>query len=175
MLTFLPRFVRKPNTNTVWGQQINLANGSRVSNCEYCIYRDDWETTMERYDCVYKHGCSFYMAPFVAMTNLHNADITSKFYPPESNTFMYRPTWTTRQITLKGWPLYLNLIMCNDITAHCNANCWYHDARLQDKLTVPRCAHSHKCSRAGSFWDLFVPAYSDIRQQFYDELNSMQP
>lgn len=175
MLTFLPRFVRKPNTFIVWGQQINLARGGVVANCEYCIYRDEWETNYERYDCAVKHGCNYYYAPFVQMTELHSAEIISKFYPEGSNSFMYRTSFTTRQVTVKGWPLYVGLVMCNDVNAHCNANCFYHNARLQDHLTVPKCAHSHKCSRAGSFWDLFVPAFADLRQQFFEELNMMQP
>ena len=175
MLTFLPRLVRLPNTTTIWGQQINLANGGPVSNCEYCIYRDDWTTDQERYVCAFKRGCSFYYKPFVTMINLHNADIISKFYPEGSNKFLYRDTWVTRQVTLKGWPLFVNLVTCADPNAQCNAYCWYHDARLQDHLTVPKCAHSHKCSRAGSFWDLFVPAFADLRQQFFEELNMMQP
>lgn len=175
MLTFLPRLIKLTGEYNYIGQQIDLANNADYANCEYCIYRNTWHDANNRDKCRLKHQCANYEQPFVKMQALHFWDSLVRFYPPGSNEPMYHQSRSTRTVTIKGWTVYLILVACVDPSAQCNANCWYHDARLQDKLPVSKCAHSHKCSRAGSFWDLLVPLDSTLRAQMFNELALMNP
>lgn len=175
MLTFLPRLVRRTDSNYTWGQQVNLSNGGGQYNCEVCIWRDQWNNATERRACELKHGCDSYNMPIIEMMHEHTDEINNTYFPEGSAILLYHPSLVTRQVTVKGWTLYLNLITSNDEDAQCNASCWYHDARLADKLPVSKCAHSHKCSRAGTFWDLFVPSLRFLRLQFYSEWDYMNP
>ena len=175
MLKFLSRLVARRSAAHDYSQQISVGYRANLHNCDYCLYKNKWTEDFTAEECATKYGCDWYKQPYINVTPLHNEEIESTYKPNNEGVLLYNKTRVTRAIRVKGWPLYLQLIGCDDSDAQCNARCWYHQERLNNKVTVSTCAHSHGCSRSGSFFDLLVPSNLDLRQQFFDELNSMNP
>ena len=175
MLKFLPRIQAIDDNGIFYAQQVFV--GTRPENiaCDYCRYRYTWTDATTRQQCSLKHKCNYYKSPWINLDVLHENEIENTFTPAPNSRKMYHLTRITRQVKLKGWPLYLQYVGCDDPQPQCNAMCFFHNQRLADKKTVAQCAHTHGCSRSGSFFDLLVPTNADIYDQFFHELNSMNP
>ena len=175
MLKFLPRLVRYGISNPQYMQQVSVGYRADNHNCDYCYYKRTWGEDYTKWTCAAQHVCSQFKNPYILMQALHHDEIISRYKPDGSGGLLYTYTRITRQVNIKGWPLYLILVGCDDTTPQCNAYCYYHSIRMQNKQTVAQCAHSHGCSRSGSFFDLLVPKNADLLNQFWNELNSQQP
>ena len=175
MLKFLPRLVKRVTGGVAYIQQVCI--GQRYGNivCDYCYYKSDWSSTFTKQDCERKHHCQGYTEPFIFVGPLHYSEIQTQMKPDAPTTKLYHWTPITRQVKVKGWPLYLQLFGCDSAQPQCNAMCYYHNQRMQKHQTVAQCAHTHGCSRSGSFFDLLVPSRADLYEQFFHELNEMQP
>lgn len=175
MLKFLPRLVRRVTGGVAFIQQVCVGQRSDDIVCDYCYYKSDWSSTFTKQDCERKHHCQAYTQPFIFVGPLHYNEIQTQMVPGSTVRKLYQWTQVTRQVKVKGWPLYLQLFGCDNPQPQCNAMCYYHNERLKNKQTVARCAHQHGCSRSGSFWDLLIPENLDLQQQFFNELNEMNP
>ena len=175
MLKFLPRLVaRRPNV-PYYIQQVAVGYRADRHNCDYCYYKQFWTQDFTPEDCATKYQCQSFEQPYILVHPLHYDEIEDTMTTDLPRRKLYKVTRVTRQVKVKGWPLYLQQIACDDPQPQCNALCYFHNQRLQDKKTVAQCAHTHGCSRSGSFFDLLIPVDANIQQQFFDELNSMNP
>ena len=175
MLKFLPRLIKRVTGGVAYIQQVCIGQRYGDIVCDYCYYKSDWSSTFTKQDCERKHHCQGYTEPFIFVGPLHYSEIQTQMKPDAPTTKLYHWTPITRQVKVKGWPLYLQLFGCDSAQPQCNAMCYYHNQRMQKHQTVAQCAHTHGCSRSGSFFDLLVPSRADLYEQFFHELNEMQP
>lgn len=175
MLKFFPK-TRREGTDYFWyAQQMDLGLGHNDTNCDMCIYKRTWTQTFQQEQCETKYDCHIHSYPWVRLIPLHNLEIANKPWGEYGEQDLYMKTGVLRQVKVKGWPMYLMLVTCADPAPQCNVNCYFHNQRMEKKQTVAQCAHSHGCSRSGSFFDLLIPAKTVIQTQFFQELNSQQP
>lgn len=175
MLKFLPRIQGVGANNIFFIQQMVAGYRADWGNCDYCQFRYTWTDATTRRECSEKHKCEYGVQPWIPLDALHQLEIEDTYFPDQPNRRVYYLSRVTRQIKLKGWPLYLQYVGCDDPQPQCNAMCYFHNERLQKHQTVAQCAHTHGCSRSGSFFDLLVPSRADLYEQFFHELNEMQP
>lgn len=175
MLKFLPR-IKPVGTNDIFFiQQMVVGHNDDWHNCDYCYYRYTWTDATTRRECSEKHKCVYGNQPWINLDVLHQQEIDSTVDPQADYRRLYYLTRVTRQVKLKGWPLYLQFVGIQSPQPQCNACCYFHNERLQKHQTVAVCAHNHGCSRSGSFFDLLVPTNADLYDQFFQELNKQQP
>lgn len=175
MLKFLPRLIARTTGGVAFIQQVCVGQRSGNKVCDYCYYHYDWTEDFTKQDCEAKHHCQVYTQPFIFVSPLHYEEISTQMRPDAPTLKLYQWTRVTRQVKVKGWPMYVQLFGCDNSQPQCNAMCFYHNQRMQNKQTVAQCAHSHGCSRSGSFFDLLIPSDSNLEHQFFQELNSQQP
>ena len=175
MLKFLPRIQAVSKNDIFFIQQIVVGVRADYHNCDYCHWKYTWSDAETRRLCSEKHKCNYYNEPWIALDTQHFNEIEDTYKPEPDNTRLYHLTRVTRQVKVKGWPMYLQYVGCDDPQPQCNAMCYFHNERLQKHQTVAQCAHTHGCSRSGSFFDLLIPSNSDLERQFYQELNEQQP
>lgn len=175
MLKFLPTIKLLADTQYLYAQQMNLGLGRSDTNCDYCVHKDEWTGTFTQSACQSKYKCYTHECPWILLTTEHQQDIINRRLPTNPPKPYYRMVAKVQQVKIKGWPMYLQLVTCNDHAPQCNAYCHWHPIRFEKKQSVSVCAHTHGCSRSGSFFALLIPEPADIQQQFFDELNSMNP
>lgn len=175
MLKFLARLLHRRPGVPYYIQQMAIGYRPDRHVCDYCFYKNTWTDEEAAELCPDKHHCMERKLPYIYVIPQHNNDIETTLDPIYHNHFYYVRTAKTQQVKIKGWPMYLQYIGCDDATPQCNALCYWHNQRLADKKTVSQCAHQHGCSRSGSFWDLLIPENLDIQQQFFNEWNAMNP
>lgn len=175
MLKFLPRIKAVSKNDIFFIQQMVVGYNADWRNCDYCYYKYTWTDPTTRRECSEKHKCEYSNQPWINLDVLHEQEIDDTTDPEAEYRRLYYLTRVTRQVKLKGWPLYLQFIGCRSPQPQCNACCFFHNERLRKHQTVAACAHTHGCSRSGSFFDLLVPTNADLYEQFFRELNSMQP
>ena len=175
MLKFLPRLVLRTNSWPSYVQQIAVGYRADNYNCDFCWYKRQWGEDFTKWACALKYKCSQFKNPYIYVQPLHDDEIQNLRHPNDPTRLYYDYTRMTRQVKVKGWPLYLQLIACDDTAPQCNAYCYFHKERMEKHQTVAQCAHTHGCSRSGSFFDLLIPTNEDIREQFFMELNQQQP
>lgn len=175
MLKFLARLLHRRPGFPYYIQQMAVGYRPGIINCDYCWYKQYWTDEESIELCPSKYHCEEKKLPYIMVRPLHYDDINTQRDPIYNKPFYYIRTAKTQQVKIKGWPMYLQYIGCDDRTAQCNAFCYWHNQRLAEKKTVSKCAHQHACSRSGSFWDLLIPENLDLQQQFFNELDLMNP
>lgn len=175
MLKFLPKIKLLKDSTYLYAQQMNLGLGRSQTNCMRCVHYDEWTESFTQTQCQEKYDCYTHECPWILMTTEHQFEINNKQYTSSPPIKYYRPVAKVQQVKVKGWPLYLQLVTCNDPDPQCNAYCYWHPIRFQKHQSVPVCAHTHGCSRSGSFFALLIPDESTLQEEFYYELNMQEP
>lgn len=141
-----------------------------AGNCEFCRYKNEWMGQSQEYmkfqTCVSKHKCEGALFPMVRMSTPLNSQWEEWAENPDQSTGHYMPTPLLRQVTIEGQPLYIQLWLQFDHPAQCNALCFWHNWRFQNKKTWRQCGYSHKCLNDGSGWALMAPANETLLEEF---------
>lgn len=148
--------------------QFNPGDGSvsLVGACYFCLYRSTWTNYDTWLTCVNKHGCNEGRHPFCKMMQPINDEVETDQPEPGGNTIDYYATGIFRQVMFEGAPCYIQLYVATGSTAKCNASCWWHAWRLNNKRTWRQCSTTHQCMQDGSLWVLMTPSDPILRNLF---------
>lgn len=155
----------------IWydGQELPFTDG----NCKFCLYRSTWTKFAEFQDCYAKHKCVMAAFPFVKMARAFNEAGTWGGEDPDEGDFSYEPTGQFKQVKFEGMPLYAQLYNITDLddiyAPRCNAYCYYHDWRMNNKKTWRQCGEAHICGNNGSLWLLMLPTDNSLFQEFSNQ------
>lgn len=143
-------------------------------NCQFCRYRSEWvnaptKSTAWR-TCLMAHKCQGALYPLVEMSRPLNEQWNDYIRVESGGEAYYEPSALVRQVTFEGQPLYTQFYAQMDFVANCNAFCWWHQWRLDNKRTWRQCAKTHKCWQDGSGWALMAPTDDTLFQEFCDQL-----
>lgn len=138
-------------------------------NCHFCRYRSSWSDFKEFTACSLKHQCNRGLYPFILMNRPLNDSIAESPVDPQGDEFSWGATGIFKQIKFEGVPLYVQLYVISSDQGQCNANCWYHAWRLQNKRTWRQCGESHLCQNNGSLWFLMAPTNTELYEEFLQQ------
>lgn len=141
-----------------------------LGNCEFCRYSTEWVGQNYEFqkfkECSAKHKCEMALYPMIDMSNPLNEQWAEYAENPDQSTGHYIPTPLLRQVTLEGQPLYIQFHLQFGFTAKCNAFCFWHNWRLQNKKTWRQCGYAKKCLNDGSGWALMAPGHPRLFEEF---------
>ena len=180
MLKFIPRSERASGDLKTLYQCCDIGRGRPAwnsgstqlitdGNCAYCRYRGSWTSYNGYKECSAKHACSRGLYPFIEMNRPINDSIAESPVNPQGVEFSWRATGIFKQIKFEGVPLYVQLWVISSDQGQCNANCWYHAWRLQNKRTWRQCGETHLCQNNGSLWFLMAPSNSVLYEEFLQQ------
>ena len=98
-----------------------------------------------------------------------NDEVETDQPEPGGNTIDYYATGIFRQVIFEGAPCYIQLYVATGSTAKCNASCWWHAWRLNNKRTWRQCSTTHQCMQDGSLWVLMTPSDPILRNLFLQD------
>lgn len=130
-----------------------------LNACELCLYWEQVTNESTYRACRVAHGCNYAKFPFIAMIT-----------PIMANVEGYTPTGIYRQIKFEGMPLYVQLFKSNAQQGQCNAECWWHSWRMNNKKTWRQCGQSHVCGNDASLWVLMAPNDQELYDEFIEQL-----
>ena len=139
-------------------------------SCYYCRYKQTFANLAAFEECARLHGCYLSEYPFIDMSNVLSGIQDEAFENPDGTTGDYQRTGIYKQVKFEAQPHHVQLILCNNGQAMCNANCWYHAWRLKNKRTVRQCGESHLCQNDGSLWAHMAPDDDTLREEFINQL-----
>ena len=143
-------------------------------NCEFCRYLQQWATstplTTALKNCMLAHKCQAAQYPLIEMSRPLNEQWNDYVEVEGGGEANYEPSAIIRQVTFEGQPLYTQFYAQQGFVANCNAFCWWHQWRLDNKRTWRQCAKTHKCWQDGSGWALMAPTNDTLYQEFCDQL-----
>lgn len=141
-----------------------------AGNCFFCRYFREWAGQSQEYnkwmECIAKHKCDEATYPLIEMSYPLNEQWNEWAENPDESEGYYFPTPLLRQVTVEGQPLYIQFHLQMNHPAKCNAFCFWHNWRLQNKKTWRQCGNSHKCLNDGSGFALMAPANETLRREF---------
>lgn len=178
MLKFIPRAEFETQTRKVLWQACDIGYEAPVfppsgglpfndGNCYYCRYRNTWTVEDEFFACTKKHACNYSAYPFIRMDVPMPIDVEQEHRNPDGTYITYAAAGIFRQVKFESVPLYVQLYVATHGEAQCNAHCWYHAWRLENKKTWRQCGQTHLCQSNGSMWALMVPNDEELRNEFY--------
>lgn len=139
-------------------------------NCWYCRYKQTFHNIDEFSTCEKKHQCDHSRLPIIAMSTPINDEVDGEWTNPDGTTLTYQQTGIYKQVTFEAQPNHVQLFLCNNGQAQCNASCWWHEWRLKNKRTWRQCGATHLCQNDGSQWVLMVPTDAALREEFLNQL-----
>ena len=141
-----------------------------AGNCEFCRYKSDWMGQNQEYtkfqQCIEKRKCEGALYPMIQMGEPLNEQWNEYAENPDQSEGHYWPTPLLRQVVIEGQPLYIQFHLQINHPAQCNAFCFWHNWRLQNKKTWRQCGYSKKCLNDGSGYALMAPTNSTLRREF---------
>lgn len=143
-----------------------LANES----CYYCRYKQTFADSAAFNECQQKHSCYGAKYPIIDMSYVLSNIEEVNFENPDGTFGSYQRTGIYKQVKFEAQPHHVQLVLCNNGQAMCNANCWYHAWRLKNKRTVRQCGESHLCQNDGSLWAHMAPFDDTLREEFISQL-----
>ena len=141
-----------------------------TESCYYCRYKQTFRDLAAFNECQNKHGCYATNYPFIDMSNVLSGIEDTVFENPDGTDGDYQRSGLYKQVKFEAQPHHVQLVLCNNGQAMCNANCWYHAWRLKNKRTARQCGEAHLCQNDGSLWALCAPADKKLREKFIQQL-----
>lgn len=138
--------------------------------CYYCRYKQTFVKLYAFNECQSKHCCYAAHYPFIDMSYVLSDIDDVEFDNPDGSYGNYQETGLYKQVKFEAQPHHVQLVLCNNGQAMCNANCWYHGWRLKNKRTVRQCGASHLCQNDGSLWAQCAPMDNTLREEFINQL-----
>ena len=174
MIKLLPRTESAAgSTRSVWIQcdiDRHEDEGYGTASCPFCRYASQITSFSKFIECRDKHACSGGSQPWIQFQLSKDVNIydptTGDPYPDK----YYDPTSVDRQVEFEGMPYKARLCLAHGLDAKCNADCWWHGWRLDNKKTWRQCGKSHLCGNNGSFWNLLVPVNATLRQELFNQM-----
>lgn len=180
MLKFIPRSERSGGDVKYLYQCCDIGRGTPAWNssgtklitdgsCAYCRYRRSWTSYDDFKACSAKHSCYRGLYPFIEMARPINNSVNDYPVDPQGEEFYWIRTGIFKQIKFEAVPLYVQLYVISSDQGQCNADCWYHAWRLQNKRTWRQCGVSHLCQNNGSLWFLMAPTNTELYEEFLQQ------
>lgn len=143
-------------------------------NCEFCRYLNEWATSgtlsSALKQCILKHKCQATQYPLIEMSRPLNDQWDEWRESAGGDQQHFEPSALIRQVTFEGQPLYIQFYAQEGYQANCNALCWWHSWRLDNKRTWRQCAKTHKCWQDGSGWALIAPTNDELYRDFCNQM-----
>ena len=139
-------------------------------NCYYCRYHQTFQAETDFMTCMRKHCCDYARFPFIEMGIPINSQVYGEWDNPDGSYLTYQRTGIYKQVQFEAMSHHIQLYLCNNGQARCNASCWWHAWRLANKRTVTQCGGSHLCQNDGSMWVQMVPTNATLRQELIQQL-----
>lgn len=138
-------------------------------NCYYCRYKKNFLTQQAFDDCMNQHMCNYARLPFILKTTPIISEIAGEYENPDGTYLDYHATGIYKQVTFEAQPNHVQLFLCDNGQAQCNASCWWHQWRLSKKRTWRQCGETHLCQNDGSLWVLMVPTDAALREEYLNQ------
>lgn len=143
-------------------------------NCEFCRYLREWSLSdnlsSALKQCILKHKCQATQYPLIEMSRPLNDQWDEWRESAGGDQQHFEPSALIRQVTFEGQPLYIQFYAQEGYQANCNALCWWHSWRLDNKKTWRQCAKTHKCWQDGSGWALMAPTNDELYRDFCNQM-----
>lgn len=143
---------------------------TREYNCYFCRYKQTFRTFEDNEECGLKHACNHSMYPFIQMTRTVNSEEYEEVTNPDGTLLTYQHTGIYKQVTFEGQPHHVQLFLCNNGQANCNASCYFHAWRLKNKKSWVKCGNAKLCQNDGSMWLLMAPNDQELFDEFIEQL-----
>ena len=141
-----------------------------TESCHYCRYAHTFTNLQDFNDCAQKHACEYGVLPFIDMNGEVSVEVDGEWQNPDGTYLTYQKTGIFKQVQFEGQPHHVELYLCNNGQARCNASCWWHAWRLANKRTVTQCGGSHLCQNDGSMWVQKAPTDPTLFNEFIEQL-----
>lgn len=143
---------------------------TREYNCFFCRYKQTFKTMDNWRECVEKHACNGSTYPFIYITRALTNEEFSEITNPDGTLLTYQNTGIYKQVTFEGQPHHVQLFLCNNGQANCNASCFWHAWRLKNKKSWVKCGNAKLCQNDGSMWLLMAPLEQELFDEFIKQL-----
>lgn len=143
---------------------------TRKYNCYFCRYKQTFRKFEDNEECGLKHACNHSMYPIIQMTSTVNSEEAEERTNPDGSLLTYQHTGIYKQITFEGQPHHVQLYLCNNGQANCNASCFFHAWRLRNKKSWVKCGNAKLCQNDGSMWLLMAPNDQELFEEFIQQL-----
>ena len=143
---------------------------TREYNCFFCRYKQTFKTFEDYEDCVLKHACNFSAYPIIDMNKTISYEEATEVTNPDGTLLTYQHTGIYKQVTFEGQPHHVQLFLCNNGQANCNASCFWHAWRLKNKKSWVKCGNAKLCQNDGSMWLQMAPIDYELFEEFIQQL-----
>ena len=139
-------------------------------NCFFCRYKQTFNTFDDSIECGQKHACNLGMYPFIDMNRTLTNEQFWEVTNPDGTLLTYEDTGIYKQVNFEGQPHHVQLFLCNNGQANCNASCYFHAWRLKNKKSWVKCGNAKLCQNDGSMWQLMAPVDQELFDEFLEQL-----
>lgn len=143
---------------------------TREYNCYFCRYKQTFKTFDDWIECVEKHACNGSAYPVIYMTRALTNEVDFEETNPDGTLLTYQHTGIYKQVTFEGQPHHVQLFLCNNGQANCNASCYFHAWRMKNKKSWVKCGNAKLCQNDGSMWQLMAPTEQELFDEFIQQL-----
>ena len=139
-------------------------------NCYFCRYKQNFRKFEDYEECVMKHACNHSIYPIIDMSRTISSEQWEEVTNPDGTLLTYQRTGIYKQVTFEGQPHHVQLFLCNNGQANCNASCFFHAWRLRNKKTWVKCGNAKLCQNDGSMWLQMAPNDQELFDEFIQQL-----
>lgn len=143
---------------------------TREYNCFFCRYAQTFRNFDELENCFLKHQCDASAFPYIEMGRTTTGEEEDDFENPDGTILHYQKTGLFRQVAFEGQPHHVQLFLCFNGQANCNASCYFHAWRLQNKKSWVKCGNAKLCQNDGSMWLRMAPSDQELFDEFIEQL-----
>lgn len=143
---------------------------TREYNCFFCRYAKTFRNFDELEECFLKHQCDASSFPYIEMGRTTTNEEGDDWVNPDGTILRYQRTGLFRQVAFEGQPHHVQLFLCFNGQANCNASCYFHAWRLKNKKTWIKCGNAKLCQNDGSMWLLMAPTNQELFEEFIAQL-----